>query len=97
MSPTTYISIETNLEPDIKNTAWTEMQKAGEEEKKLAIESGDIDRDGIPLITVVTDGQWSKRSYSTKYDALSGVVSIEISKILLFKNNKLIEIKLFLF
>jgi len=79
MSPATYISIQNSLQLEIKNTAWSEMQKAGEEEKKLAIESGDIDTDGIPLITVVTDGQWSKRSYSTKYDALSGVVNIEIN------------------
>lgn len=76
MSPSTYISIESKLHHEIKNTAWSEMEKAGKEEKKLAIESGSIDKDGIPLITVVTDGQWSKRSYSTKYDALSGVVSI---------------------
>jgi hypothetical protein len=82
MSPATYISIENNLQLEIKYTAWDEMQKAGEKGKKLAIESGDIDIDGIPLITVVTDGQWSKRSYSTKYDALSGVVSIEISKMI---------------
>lgn len=36
---------------------------------------GNVDADGIPCITVVADGQWSKRSYRTKYDALSGVVS----------------------
>jgi len=34
-----------------------------------------VDTDGIPYITVVADGQWSKRSYRTKYDAFSGVVS----------------------
>lgn len=52
------------------------MIKAGEEEKRLAIEAGDIDVDGIPMCTVVADDQWSKRSYKTKYDALSDVVSI---------------------
>lgn len=42
MSSKTYTSIETTLETEIKNTAWFEMQKAGEEEKKIAIESGII-------------------------------------------------------
>lgn len=51
------------------------MRIAGEEERKLAIESGEIDIDGIPMCAVVADGQWSKRSYKTKCDALSGVVS----------------------
>jgi len=41
------------------------MQKAGEEEKRIALDCDDIDTDGIPMITVVADGQWSKRSYKT--------------------------------
>lgn len=60
------------LSTSIHNLAWEEIQKAGEEERKLAI---DVDSDGIPFCTVVADGQWSKRSYKTKYDALSGVVN----------------------
>jgi len=43
----------------------------------MALECGDIDVDGTPVITVVANGQWSKRSYRTKYDALSGAVSIK--------------------
>lgn len=61
----------------IHNTAWDEIQKAGEEERELAIQAGDVDEDGVPFCTVVSDGQWSKRSYKTKYDALSGVVQIK--------------------
>lgn len=75
MAPKSYISIENILQKEIKNTAWAEMQKAGEEEKKIALDLGNVDTDGIPLITVVADGQCSKRSYKTKYDAFSGVVS----------------------
>jgi len=52
------------------------MEKAGQEEKRLAIESDCVGSDGIPMIIVVENGQWSKRSYRTKYDALSGVESI---------------------
>jgi len=59
----------------IHKAALKEMQIAVEEEKKLAIAAGEIDHDGTPMCTVVADGQWSKRSYKTKYDALSGVVS----------------------
>jgi len=63
------------LSSSIHNVAWEEIRKAGEEEKQLAIAAGDVDADdGIPFCTVVADGQWSKRSYKTKYDALSGVV-----------------------
>jgi len=50
------------------------MKFAGIEEKQLALEAGDVDIDGVPMCLVVTDGQWSKRSYKTKYDAYSGAV-----------------------
>lgn len=50
------------------------MIKAGNEEKQLALQCGNTDADGTPMCTVVADGQWSKRSYKTKYDALSGAV-----------------------
>jgi len=51
------------------------MRLAGEDERRLAIEANELDIDGIPMCTVVANGQWSKRSYKTKYDALSGVVN----------------------
>ncbi|KAK5648395.1 hypothetical protein RI129_003287 [Pyrocoelia pectoralis] len=43
---------------------------------ELAQEVGDIDDDGIPTITVIADGAWSKRSYKVNYHALSGVACI---------------------
>lgn len=52
------------------------MLLAGKEEGRLAIERGDVDQYGRPKIAVVADGAWSKRSYRTNYNALSGVVSI---------------------
>ena len=57
------------------------MKQAGEEEKRIAIECGDVDLDGIPMCTVIVDGQWFKRSYKTKYDALFGVVRKYCNKI----------------
>lgn len=51
------------------------MLLAGKEEGRLAIERGDVDNNGRPKIAVIADGAWSKRSYRTNYNALSGVVS----------------------
>ncbi|GBL74580.1 hypothetical protein AVEN_235491-1 [Araneus ventricosus] len=57
-----------------EETAAKEMHNAAMEEKRLAIEAGEIDADGIPLLTVVADGSWAKRSYRTNYSSLSGAV-----------------------
>lgn len=37
---------------------------------------GEVDHDGIPYITVVTDGAWAKRSYKNRYNSLSSVAAI---------------------
>lgn len=58
-----------------QSTTWDAIEAAGKEESRLAIENGDVNDDGIPMITVVADGAWSKRSYKHNYNALSGVVS----------------------
>ncbi|XP_048481126.1 uncharacterized protein LOC119691926 isoform X1 [Plutella xylostella] len=52
------------------------MAEAGKEEKAMAIKAGRINKDGIPIIDVVTDGCWSKRSYKKNYSALSGAAAI---------------------
>lgn len=44
------------------------MIAAGKEEKRLAEERGDYHA-GIPVITVVVDGGWSKRSHRHSYNA----------------------------
>ncbi|XP_063240131.1 uncharacterized protein LOC134540970 [Bacillus rossius redtenbacheri] len=48
------------------------MAEAINEEKRLAIESGDID-EGYPFITVVVDGGWPKRSYGHGFSSNSGM------------------------
>ena len=48
---------------------------AGQLEKQLALENNEI-INGIPYITVVADGSWTKRSYGNAYDSLSGVGAI---------------------
>lgn len=59
-----------------RETADESMRKAAEEERKIAIELGDVDDDGIPFTTVVVDGTYSKRAYNKNYTALSGVAAI---------------------
>ena len=49
-----------------------EMTKAGEEEKAIAIKNKDF-HEGVPAITVVCDGGWSKRSHKHTYNAMGGV------------------------
>ena len=60
------------------------MIEAGREEREIAIERGDF-HEGVPAITVVVDGGWSKRSHRHSYNAKSGVgiiVGLETKKIL---------------
>lgn len=56
--------------------ALEEMKLAADEEIALARERGDVDNYNVPLLTVVADGSWSKRSYRTNYNAMAGVVSM---------------------
>lgn len=76
MSNKTYQKYHQFLSKQTENTAWESIELAGKEEARLAVENGDINCDGIPMITVVADGAWSKRSYKHNYNAPSGVVSI---------------------
>lgn len=74
LSSTAYLNNLSTISDIVQDTAIEEMIKAGNEERRLAIESGNIDKDGIPVCTVIADGQWSKRSYKTKFNAFSGAV-----------------------
>ncbi|KAB0803827.1 hypothetical protein PPYR_00797 [Photinus pyralis] len=61
------------LAETIHKSAWMEMEIAGKEEKRMAEEVGEVDENGIPLVSVIADGAWCKRSYGTNYAANSGV------------------------
>ncbi|CAG4936655.1 unnamed protein product [Colias eurytheme] len=52
------------------------MNQAAEREKQFAICNGRVNKDGIPIIDVIADGCWSKRSYKKNYNALSGAAAI---------------------
>lgn len=78
MSNSTYQQHHENVADIIEETAWKVMEEAGQEEARMAQELGEVDESGIPMITVVADGAWSKRSYSVNYNASSGVVGCQL-------------------
>lgn len=85
MSNSTYTKIEQRLTPNIEECALDEMIAAGQEEKRLAVLNGDVDNDGCPLISVVADGSWAKRSYKSGFSSASGaacIVGLKTKKVL---------------
>ncbi|XP_045763690.1 uncharacterized protein LOC123866281 [Maniola jurtina] len=85
MHQNTYTKIEQSLTPLIEECAIEEMIAAGEEEKRLAILNGEIDKEGCPVITVVADGSWAKRSYKSGFSSASGagcIVGMRTKKVL---------------
>ena len=75
MSKPTFNHIETQIGQKWGEILSDEIIKAGEEEKNLAVERKDFFQ-GVPSITVVIDGGWSKRSHKHSYNAKSGVALI---------------------
>lgn len=76
MSNPLYQKIHNDLIQHTVNAALEAMEIAGKEEARIAIEENNVNEDGIPLITIVADGTWSKRFYKSNYNALSGAVCI---------------------
>ena len=76
MSSKTYQKCHKKVSSAAQNAALSSIKEAHDAEIELAIKEGRVDDEGRPWITVVVDGQWCKRCYRTKYDSLSGVVSI---------------------
>ena len=74
MTKDTYESYETKVAKGMQEASFKEMMEAGQEERRLALEAGDVSDDGIPFITVVVDGSWAKRSYGANYSSLQGTV-----------------------
>ncbi|CAG9762672.1 unnamed protein product [Ceutorhynchus assimilis] len=80
MSPNTYQSFHEKVGSIIRKTAWDVMKEAAEEEAQLARDLGEDDKKTkFPLITVVADGAWGKRSYNVNYDAASGAQDTNFS------------------
>lgn len=76
ISPFQYQSLHTDVCDWWERSAEHCMAESAKQEADYAVSVGDIDADGTPMIAVVADGCWSKRSYKTNYSALSGVAAI---------------------
>lgn len=76
LSNPTYQKLHEEVAKQVENISWEATEEAAKEEAKLAYDNGDVSKDGIPMISVVADGAWCKRSYRSNYNALSGVVSL---------------------
>ncbi|CAH1108130.1 unnamed protein product, partial [Psylliodes chrysocephalus] len=71
-----YRNIQNDLGDYYHKAAWSSMIEAGQEKATLAKENGEVDKNGYPLITVVADGSWAKRSYKTNYSSNLGAGAI---------------------
>ncbi|CAH1104966.1 unnamed protein product [Psylliodes chrysocephalus] len=76
LTPVQYNTVHNKMEKIVDKVFLKELRKAGEEEATIDQEKGDVDSTGTPYITVIADGAWSKRSYKTNYNALSGLAVI---------------------
>ena len=75
MTKKTFMSTERDIGEFWKSMLQDSMSQAGKEEKQLAERRGDFHQ-GVPAITVILDGGWSKRSHRHSYNAKSGVAVI---------------------
>ena len=71
MSKSTFTSTERYITEEIKSMLANSMIEAGKEERRFAIEN-DSYFQGIPAITVIGDGGWSKRSHKHSYTVEAG-------------------------
>ena len=72
MTKNSFIDTERVIGEMWKQELLQSMAEAGREERQLAMERGEY-HEGVPAITVVVDGGWSKRSHKHSYNANSGV------------------------
>lgn len=75
MAKSTFTATERYITEEIKSLLVHSMLEAGKEEQQFAIENGEYFQ-GVPAITVIGDGGWSKRSHKHSYNAKSGVAVI---------------------
>ena len=72
LSVPSFIELERTMGAAFEGIVSRKLLTAGQVQKQLAIEKGSY-HNGVPAITVVVDGGWSKRSHKHSYNANSGV------------------------
>ena len=79
ISNPTYITYEEKVGKEIEIAMKRSFEENGKEEKRLAIECGDVitvDGSEYPFINVTVDAGWAKRSYGHSYNSNAGVAVI---------------------
>ncbi|KAL4717055.1 hypothetical protein ACJJTC_016942 [Scirpophaga incertulas] len=76
MTPKTYGISHCKLSNYWEKVSVESMNAAAEKERQMSIAEGRVDQNGIPIIDVIVDGCWSKRTYKKNYSALSGAAAI---------------------
>ncbi|KOB78717.1 hypothetical protein OBRU01_01900 [Operophtera brumata] len=76
MTPKTYKACHSKLQAHWEKVSVVTMNEAAAKERELAIVEKRFDTNGIPMIDVIVDGCWSKRTYKKNYSALSGAAAI---------------------
>ena len=87
MGSSTYNRVQKDVQQDISDACNAEMYSAAMEAKTLATERGDVDKDGVPLLSVVTDACFSKRTYGigSSYSSLSAagtIIALDTGKVI---------------
>ena len=72
MSKQSFMQTECQIGEWWWNALQDSIKAAGKEEKQFAVKQSSYHQ-GIPAITVIVDGGWSKRTHKHSYNALSGV------------------------
>ncbi len=75
MSKASFITTERDIGMCWRQALLASMGEAGQEELTIAVEKSNY-HEGVPAITVIVDGGWSKRSHKYSYNAKSGVAII---------------------
>ena len=75
MTKKSFIGTERDIGEMWKQALQQSMLEAGRREREIAIQKGHF-HEGVPAITVIVDGGWSKRSHKHSYNAKSGVAII---------------------
>ena len=75
MSKSTFTATERYITNDLRSMLADSIIEAGKEERNNAEKSNRYFH-GVPAITVIADGGWSKRSHKHSYNAKSGIAVI---------------------
>ncbi|KAK4875909.1 hypothetical protein RN001_012331 [Aquatica leii] len=91
MSNSIFCKYFQDVSKHIQKIPWKSFKEAADQEARITKDEDCADENGTPIITVIVDGAWSKRSYRKNYNSLSRVLEItEMSTIWKKEVNRLL-------